>query len=177
MYLYINAYFFNIIYSNIFYRHLSDKQLSLLLQGLKISLNETQDIVTTAKQGHYQIACLKHFEVTHPGHQGMDLGSGSQGFMEHPNQWFKASVQYHKIKSGTAAGSNMNTNKMLELDSSTLKRPYIATTTTTTATATATDTIEGTPETQQTPTVDPLSSSLSHSSIEQSLLRTEAMVE
>ena len=84
------------------YRHLPDKQLAMLLQNTaKLSLHETQDIVTTAKSGHFQIACLKHFEITHPGHQNMDLGSGSSGFMEHPNQWFKASVQYHKIKSGS----------------------------------------------------------------------------
>ena len=49
------------------------------------------------KNKMYQLACAKHFEVTHPGAaktEGVDL----DGVGNHPNAWFNSSVQYWKNK-------------------------------------------------------------------------------
>lgn len=48
-----------------------DQQLSGLLSSLKLSSTDVNDITTTAKRGEYQLACQKHFDLTHPGH--MDI--------------------------------------------------------------------------------------------------------
>ena len=54
-------------------RHSSDSQLAALLGQLKIGGSEVKEIVTLAKSGNYQLACQKHFDVTHPGHQTMEI--------------------------------------------------------------------------------------------------------
>jgi hypothetical protein len=75
----------------------------------------------------YQLACQRHFDVTHPDHlvvlQSAD--ARSEAVAQHPNQvraallaalcrsaltplvlqWFQASVQYHRLKSGGAAAA------------------------------------------------------------------------
>jgi len=56
-----------------------------------------RDVVTLAKTGNYQLACQKHFDITHPGHSAMAEVHGSDGVANHPNQWFQASVRYHKV--------------------------------------------------------------------------------
>lgn len=43
------------------------------------------------------MACLKHFEVTHPDHNKMPEFR-VDGIADHPNQWFRASITYHKLK-------------------------------------------------------------------------------
>ena len=87
------------------YRHASDVQLTSMLGALKIGGNEVKSIVEKAKrEGHYQLACQMHFEVTHP--ESFKYGV-SGPVAEHPNQWFQSSVTYHKEKSGikTATGA------------------------------------------------------------------------
>ena len=38
---------------------------------------QVKEIVALAKSSNYQVACQKHFDVTHPGHQQMpDLAVG-----------------------------------------------------------------------------------------------------
>jgi DNA primase large subunit len=54
-------------------RHMPENQLASLLSSLQIQPSDVQDIVKTAKSGNYQIACQKHFDVTHPGHLQMTL--------------------------------------------------------------------------------------------------------
>ena len=55
------------------YRHSNDGQLVAMLGALKIGGQETKEIVTLAKTSNYQLACQKHFDFTHPGHQQMDV--------------------------------------------------------------------------------------------------------
>jgi DNA primase large subunit len=55
------------------FRHMGDNQLVNTLLALKISPSDTKDIVTLAKSGSPQLACAKHFEITHPGYQSMQL--------------------------------------------------------------------------------------------------------
>lgn len=37
-----------------------------MLRDLKLGGGDVEEIVTHAKSGNYQVACLRHFEVTHP---------------------------------------------------------------------------------------------------------------
>lgn len=56
------------------FRHQPDNQLSALLGSLKVGGPEViREIVTLAKTSNYQLACQKHFDVTHPGHNQMDI--------------------------------------------------------------------------------------------------------
>ena len=45
-----------------------DNQLSSLLSSLKLSAPDVTEIAALAKSSNYQIACQRHFDVTHPGH-------------------------------------------------------------------------------------------------------------
>lgn len=47
------------------------------------------------RQGHhYQIACKKYFDLTHPGNSNQETG------ISHPNSYFRDSVTYWKEKNG-----------------------------------------------------------------------------
>eukprot|EP01035_Chromulina_nebulosa_P022258 gene22258-28829_t len=90
------------------YKHAPDNQLSALLSSMKISSNDTKEIMQLAKAGgHYQLACQKHFDVSHPGHQQMDLKQ-TESVANHPNAWYHASIQYQKLKSESKENSSMS---------------------------------------------------------------------
>jgi DNA primase large subunit len=80
------------------YRHMPENQLVSLLGSLSIGGKDLQDIMGKVKNGHYQIACQLHFDITHPDHLNMQLQSDDVGI--HPNSWHLASVAYHKLKNG-----------------------------------------------------------------------------
>lgn len=102
------------------YKHATDAQLGTLLMGLKIDGSEAAEIGKIARAGSFQLACQRHFDVTHPGHLAMNLASVScvsscvtviadvfpseqgDGVANHPNQWFQSSVEYYKVKSGNS---------------------------------------------------------------------------
>lgn len=80
------------------YRHANDTQLASMLGALKIGGEEVKAIVQMAKGGgHYQLACERHFNAVHPEREKHGV---TGGIAEHPNQWFQASVTYHKSLSG-----------------------------------------------------------------------------
>ena len=54
-------------------RHMPDGQLSSLLGSMKLSSPDVSEITQLAKTSNYQLACQKHFDVVHPGHEKMDL--------------------------------------------------------------------------------------------------------
>mmetsp|Transcript_21947 Transcript_21947/g.36751 ORF Transcript_21947/g.36751 Transcript_21947/m.36751 type:complete len:529 (+) Transcript_21947:67-1653(+) len=98
------------------YRHAGDSQLAAMLGSLKLGAQEVSDVSQLAKSGNYQLACQKHFDITHPDHLSMDLKSGAEA--NHPNQWMQSSVNYHKLKNGKsitpavgAASSTTGTGK------------------------------------------------------------------
>lgn len=68
---------------------MGDAGLSSLLSSLKISSPDAKEIAGMAKAGGYQLACQRHFEVTHPGWNSMDLKivSNTRGCM-HPRTYF-----------------------------------------------------------------------------------------
>lgn len=77
------------------YRHYDDQHLSSLLQKMKIgSPAERGEILRLKKSNNHQLACLRHFEVTHPNAKSKpDVELDNVG--NHPNAWFSASVSYH----------------------------------------------------------------------------------
>ncbi len=50
---------------------MGEGQLTALLSSLQLNPTDVTEIVKTAKSGNFQIACQKHFDVTHPGHLQM----------------------------------------------------------------------------------------------------------
>jgi Eukaryotic and archaeal DNA primase, large subunit len=69
-----------------------------MLASLKITANEAKDILTLAKeQGHFQVACQRHFDAVHPDHGQTEPAAN------HPNAWIQASMQYYQSKSGNAS--------------------------------------------------------------------------
>lgn len=89
------------------YRHSSDTQLLAQLQGLKLGGQEVSDIVKMAKTSNYQLACQRHFDAVHPNWRAMNIIKGD-GAANHPNQWFLASVEYHKAKAGGTTSSQLS---------------------------------------------------------------------
>jgi len=89
------------------YRHSNDQQLISQLNGLKLAGSDVQEIFKLAKSSNYQLACQKHFDVTHPDHMKMDLGEGGGGAVSnHPNLWYQTSVRYHRARAGKITTSS-----------------------------------------------------------------------
>lgn len=104
------------------YKHAPDGQLVQMLSGLKLGLPEVKEIVTLAKHGpggaanaaNYQLACQKHFDLTHPNHLNIpDIRSESVA--NHPNQWFQASLGYHRAKNGQSTASASATSSTADV--------------------------------------------------------------
>ena len=78
------------------YKHYDSDHLSGMLSKLQIGTpTDRREIIKLQKEKHYQLACQKHFQVSHPKAVGMEeLSLDNVG--NHPNAWFRASVQYHK---------------------------------------------------------------------------------
>ena len=81
------------------YKHSSDSHLLAQLQGLKLGGPEIKEIMDAAKNNDYQVACQIHFDHTHPSHRQHNI-KGADNAANHPNQWFQASAEYHRIISG-----------------------------------------------------------------------------
>lgn len=114
-------------YHGCVFKHAPDSVLISLLTQEKLSPDQIREIVSLARSGSsgnsalaggapggaagmtYQLACQRHFDVTHPDHLTVLAHGGgdarSEAVANHPNQWFQASVQYHRIKNNTGATS------------------------------------------------------------------------
>ena len=71
------------------YRHYDADHLSALLH--KLHIPQANEILDLKKQKQHQLACVKHFQVTHPNATTDVTNVGT-----HPNAWFAASINYHK---------------------------------------------------------------------------------
>jgi len=86
------------------YRHYNEGSLNSLLTNMKLGVPERHSILSHVKNKNYQVACIKHFEVTHPGSEELiPEDAGKVG--NHPNGWMEASVKYHKAKAGGGAAA------------------------------------------------------------------------
>ena len=82
------------------YKHYDDANLSALLGKLKVgNVSDRDAIMALKKDGNFQLACSKHFEVMHPAAASVD-GVSLDNVGNHPNAWFQSSVSYHNAKSG-----------------------------------------------------------------------------
>jgi DNA primase large subunit len=87
------------------FHHYDANHLSTLLRQLQIGTEaDRRELVQLASHDrHTQLACLRHFEIMHPGDKTMDnVGN-------HPNAWFRASMEW-------SGGHSIN-NKMVEKSS------------------------------------------------------------
>uniref|UniRef100_A0A7S2UXZ6 DNA primase large subunit C-terminal domain-containing protein n=1 Tax=Fibrocapsa japonica TaxID=94617 RepID=A0A7S2UXZ6_9STRA len=88
------------------FRHYDERHLSALMTQLQVKSDDREEILSRVRAKHFQLACVKHFQVTHQGSESMsnlrmtDVGN-------HPNAWTEASLAYHKNLSG---GSENNAN-------------------------------------------------------------------
>jgi len=57
---------------------------------IAVPSNVVHDVVDKVKGQHYQVACLKVFEATHPG--------GTSESLQHPNTYFQDSMRYYEDK-------------------------------------------------------------------------------
>jgi DNA primase large subunit len=71
------------------YKYWDEAHLSARLRKLKIDASSVASIVTSAKEKNYQVACRKHWEVTHKGGDSDMVGN-------HPNAWFEASLMHYQ---------------------------------------------------------------------------------
>lgn len=53
-------------------------------------------ILKQVKSKNYQLACQRHFEATHKGHE--TSGVSTDGVGNHPNAWMHASMEFHREK-------------------------------------------------------------------------------
>jgi DNA primase large subunit len=67
------------------FRHYSAGNLEATLYKDNISTNHVNEIMTLIQGSHYQLACTKYFEVTHPDHDKIDV-------IEHPNAYYELSL-------------------------------------------------------------------------------------
>ena len=74
-------------------------------------MTDRDEMLRLSKGQHYQLACAKHFEVTHKGSEQI---ISLDGVGNHPNAWFAASMAYYKelnkdkapaVKSDTSSSS------------------------------------------------------------------------
>eukprot|EP00939_MAST-03C_sp_MAST-3C-sp1_P001829 g1829.t1 len=80
------------------FKHWNEQSLRSRLAKLKVSSSDVNEICDSVRSGDYQVACLKHFEVTHPGASTTNVGN-------HPNGWFEASVRHYSEKDQSKKGS------------------------------------------------------------------------
>lgn len=67
------------------FRHFSSNNLEARLRKDQVKEGSVDEIVELARNKHYQLACTKYFEVTHPQNkEKIDI-------IEHPNQYFELS--------------------------------------------------------------------------------------
>ncbi|GMF47648.1 unnamed protein product [Phytophthora fragariaefolia] len=71
------------------FRHYEQEHLRKALQ--RVSEGDKHEILSLAENHHYQIACKKYFEATHPG-------SDPDVLINHPNGYFEESRKYYVAK-------------------------------------------------------------------------------
>jgi len=78
------------------YKHWEESRLVSAMNQMRLPSNVIHDVVDKVKGSHFQVACQKVFEATHPG--------GTTESLNHPNQYFQDSIKYYEDKSGESKG-------------------------------------------------------------------------
>ena len=80
------------------FKHFSPDNLKSTLVKYGASESVVLEIIKTAKEGHYQVACTKFFEITQSMNEKL-VETLSMGVIEHPNAWFDLSSKGSLVKS------------------------------------------------------------------------------
>mmetsp|Transcript_82201 Transcript_82201/g.232734 ORF Transcript_82201/g.232734 Transcript_82201/m.232734 type:complete len:376 (-) Transcript_82201:212-1339(-) len=86
------------------YRHQSEQSISALFGSMNINGADREKIMVHVKKQAFQVACQRHFEVTHPNAHAR--GVSTDGVGNHPNAWTSASVEYHHGGDKAAASTD-----------------------------------------------------------------------
>ena len=89
------------------YRHLDESSLSALLGKLSITGAKQGDLMSHVRKSNFQIACQRHFEITHP--DAYQRGINTDGVGNHPNAWTAASMEYHNATATGSTGESLST--------------------------------------------------------------------
>ena len=90
------------------FKHYSPDSLGQMLLSFGTPESSVSELLKTARDGHFQIACTRYFELTRgrQGKPGMESHSHhglGMDVIEHPNQWFDTSVHGgEKVKKESA---------------------------------------------------------------------------
>ena len=86
------------------YRHLDEQHLSSLLGAVNVNGAQRETVLGQVRKSNFQVACQRHFELTHPG--AFSKGVNADGVGNHPNSWTQASLEYHSAAStGKVSGA------------------------------------------------------------------------
>lgn len=96
------------------YRYMDESHLSTLFGSMKISGAQKESIFAPLRKGHFQVACQRHFEVTHPGAAGR--GVNLDGVGNHPNSWTAASMEYHRDDADKSTRVSSGAGQHLKLE-------------------------------------------------------------
>ena len=77
------------------FKHFDPSKLNRTLEktGGDLSFQERDELVKLAGERKYQVACLRHFELTHKDYVARKINVDNLG--NHPNAWARASIQYY----------------------------------------------------------------------------------
>jgi hypothetical protein len=76
-----------------------------------VGYTDREEMLRLVKTNNPQLACLKHFELSHPRAESMIQ---LDGVGNHPNAWFAASMAYHKAQREKDGGGNKDKDKKAE---------------------------------------------------------------
>ena len=87
------------------FKHHSVNQVTHMLGKLGISGPQLTPIIANMQSHNPNLACLEHFKVAHPhkvGSRPVDMDNVGN----HPNAWFKSSVDYYRQDGSNSNGNN-----------------------------------------------------------------------
>jgi len=102
------------------FKHFDPSKLNRTLErtGGDLSFQERDELVKLASEKKYQLACFRHFELTHKDYMTRKINVDNLG--NHPNSWASASIRYHNYdkqpKSERQGGEDVNSQNMIERD-------------------------------------------------------------
>ncbi|KAL0091882.1 eukaryotic and archaeal DNA primase, large subunit-domain-containing protein [Phycomyces blakesleeanus] len=91
------------------FKHFSPENLETRLYKDKIDKPQIQEIMTLVNNRHYQLACTRHFEVTHT------KVTEKATIIEHPNQYYEMSKAAAEIAT-TKPDTQVVTESMMDID-------------------------------------------------------------
>lgn len=95
-----------------------------LLEKAQVGVNDRDEMLRLSRGQHYQLACAKHFEVSHKGAESL---ISMDGVGNHPNAFFAASMAYYKElnkdKTAPAGGVKRETSSSSSSQNSSSQEP------------------------------------------------------